>query len=63
MRRRRTAKAKVARVATVTVDQAVACPNCGNPMQLSETWTFACKLCGREVTAEEASKALEPGGV
>ena len=53
------AKAKVVRVATVIVDQPVACPGCGNPMQLSEAWTFACKQCGREVTAEEVSKALE----
>jgi len=63
LRRRRIAKLKVVRVATVIVDQLVACPSCGNTMRLSEARTFACKQCGREITADEASEALELAGV
>jgi tRNA(Ile2) C34 agmatinyltransferase TiaS len=52
-------KAKVVRVAAVIIDQIVACPSCDNPMRLSDMRKFECKQCGREVTAEEALRALE----
>ena len=58
-RRKRKVEAKVVRVAGVIIDQVVACPSCGNPTRLSEMRKFECKQCGREVTAEEALKALE----
>ncbi len=57
---RRKAPAKAVRVAAVVIDQPVVCPGCGNPMHLSsEMQTFECKQCGREVTVDEALKALE----
>jgi len=46
-------------VAAVCVDQMVACPNCGNTMQLSESRTFNCKQCSRELTAEEVLAILD----
>jgi hypothetical protein len=58
-RRKRQVEAKVQRVAAVIIDQAVACPSCGNPTRLSDLGKFECKQCGREVTAEEALRALE----
>lgn len=60
LRRRR--KRKVARVREVSVDQPVACPSCGNLMRLSESWTFECKKCVRELTAEQALTILEMAG-
>jgi hypothetical protein len=58
-RRKRKIEAKVVRVAAVIIDQSVACPSCGNPTRLSDMREFECKQCGREVTAEEALRALE----
>jgi hypothetical protein len=58
-RRKHKVEAKVVRVAGVIIDQAVACPSCDNPTRLSEMHKFECKQCGREVTAEEALRALE----
>jgi len=57
LRKRR--KRKAARVVGVSIDQFVACPSCGRPMQLSELWTFKCTECSQEFTAEEAIKILE----
>jgi ribosomal protein L37AE/L43A len=58
-RRGRKTKAKVVRAATVIIDQSVACPSCGNTTQLSKMRTLECMRCGREVTADEALRALE----
>jgi len=58
-RRKRKAEPKAVRVAGVIIDQAVACPSCGEPTRLSERARFECKQCGREVTTEEALRALE----
>lgn len=58
-RRKGKVDTKIPRVAGVIIDQAVACPSCGNPTRLSETLKFACRQCGREVTVEEALRALE----
>ncbi len=58
-RRKRKLEAKVVRVAAVIIDRAVACPSCGDPTRLSDMRKFECKQCGREVTAEEALRALE----
>ena len=52
-------KNKVARVTSVRVDDLVKCPSCGNPMKLSVLWTFKCKRCAQEITAEEALSNLD----
>ena len=52
-------KKKVARVPGVYIDQLVACPICGNAMQLSDLWTFKCRACVQELTADEALTILE----
>ncbi len=45
---------KFTRVAAVTVDQLVTCPNCGEPMHAVEGHLFHCSACGADVTPEEA---------
>src|SRR5579862_425722 len=55
--------ARVTRTTSVRVDQAVACPGCGNPMQLSDLWTFKCKCCVQELTADQALSILDMSSV
>ena len=55
-------KKKAARVPGAQIDQLVACPVCGNSMQLSDLLTFKCKACVQELTAEEALTIAERVG-
>jgi tRNA(Ile2) C34 agmatinyltransferase TiaS len=57
--RRRKPKAKALRVAAITTDQFVLCPECGDPMKLFEMLTFECKGCGYKISAERVCEAVE----
>jgi tRNA(Ile2) C34 agmatinyltransferase TiaS len=57
--RRRKPKAKALRVATITTDQFVLCPKCGDPMKLFEMLTFECKECGYQINADRVCDDLE----
>ena len=47
-------KAKAVRITTISTDQLVLCPSCGDPMSLSDAQTFECKPCDRKVNIEGA---------
>jgi len=53
--------AKAIRVAAISTDQLVSCPNCGEPMRLSDAQTFVCKQCGRAVDMEGILRSLDVG--
>ena len=54
--------AKAIRVTAISTDQLVSCPNCGEPMRLSNGQTFMCKQCGRAVDVDGILKSMDGGG-
>jgi tRNA(Ile2) C34 agmatinyltransferase TiaS len=60
-RLRRGRNARAIRVAAISIDQLVPCPNCGEPMRLFDAQTFVCKQCGRAVDMKGILKSLDVG--
>ena len=52
-------KAKAVRVTTISTDQLVLCPSCGDPMRLSDAQKFECKQCDRAFNIEGVLHVLE----
>lgn len=54
-------KAKAVRVAAISTDQLVLCPNCGDFMRLSDAQAFECKQCGRAIRVEGVLNSMDGG--
>lgn len=60
-RLRRGRNAKAIRVTAISTDQLVPCPNCSEPMRLSDAQKFVCAQCGYTVDIEGILKSLDVG--